>query len=119
MVEKLGHTLRLIPYANGVFENGINELSKLDLNEEDEQKYIGFAKRKPKFNHVEIKIKVISSLRFESLKDGGFWRLQKEREIHMRYLRNNGIWVKIVEKRNNQLQPATMLIGADPNDDRN
>ena len=49
----------------------------------------GFAKRKPKFNHVEIKIKVMSSLRMESLKDGGDWRLPKKREIHTSYLWNN------------------------------
>ena len=35
---KLGHTLRLIPYVNGVFESGISEVEKLELSEEDERK---------------------------------------------------------------------------------
>ena len=44
---KLGHTLWLIPYANGVFEFGINEVENLNLSEDDQRKYIGFAKRNP------------------------------------------------------------------------
>ena len=60
---KLGHTLRLIPYANGVFEAGISDVERLDLSNEDEQKYIKFAKRKPKYNHIEMKIKIIKSLK--------------------------------------------------------
>ena len=114
----MGHTIRRITYANGVFEHGIDEPSKLDLNEEDEWKYIVFARIKPKFNHMEINIKVISSMRMESFKDGGDWRVPKEREIHTRYLRNNRIWAMFLEKRKTQFHHAVMLIGADPNDDR-
>ena len=84
---KLGHKLRLIPYANGVFEGGINDAEYLNLNEDDERKYIGFAKRKPKYNHIEMKIKIITSLKMEFLKDTAEWRLSREREVHSRYLK--------------------------------
>ena len=115
---KLGHTLRLIPYVNGVFETGISEVEKLELNEEDERKYIGFAKRKPKYNHIEMKIKIITSLKMEFLRNAAEWRLLREIEAYSRYLKLNKIWVRIMDKRNTQFQPALVLIGADPNDDR-
>ena len=35
---KLGHTLRLITYANGVFEAGISDVERIYLSDEDEQK---------------------------------------------------------------------------------
>ena len=73
----MGHTLRLIPYTNGVFEVGINEVENLELSEDDERKYIGFAKRKPKYNHIEMKIKIITSLKMELLKDSAEWRLSR------------------------------------------
>ena len=57
---KLGHTLQLIPYVNGVFEPGISEVERLELNEEDEWKYIGFAKIKLKYNHIKMKIKIVT-----------------------------------------------------------
>ena len=66
---KLGQTLRLIPYVNGVFEAGISEVERLELNEDNEWKYIRFAKRKPKYNHIEMKIKIVTSLRMRLLKD--------------------------------------------------
>ena len=72
---KLGHTFRLIPYVNGVFEAGISEVEKLEMNEEDERKYIGFAKRKPKYNHIEMKIKIVTSLKMEFLRDASEWRM--------------------------------------------
>ena len=84
---KLGHTLRLIPYINGVLEVGINEVENLDLSEDDERKYIGFAKRKPKYNHIEMKVKIITSLKMDFLKDAAEWRLSREREVHSRYLK--------------------------------
>ena len=40
-------------------------MENLNLSEDDEQKYIGFAKRKPKYNHIEMKIKIITSLKME------------------------------------------------------
>ena len=84
---KLGHTLQLIPYVNGVFEAGINEAENLDLSEDDEWKYIVFAKRKPKYNHIEMKVKIITSLKMEFLKDAAEWRRSREREVHSRYLK--------------------------------
>ena len=94
----MGNTLRLIPYVNRVFEAGIIEVKKLELSEKDEKKYIGLAKRKPKYNHIEMKIKIITSLKMEFLRDETEWRLSREREGHSRYLKINNIWVKIWTK---------------------
>ena len=88
------------------------------MSEDDERKYIGFAKRKPKYNHIEMKIKIITSLKMEFLKDAAEWRLSREREVHSRYLKQNNIWVRIMDKWNIPFQPALAVIGADPNDDR-
>ena len=41
-----------------------------------------------------------------------------EREAHIRYLKIKKKWVRIMDKRNTQFQPALVVIGADPNDDR-
>ena len=65
-----------------------------------------------------MKIKIVTSLKMEFLKDAAEWRLLREREAHSRYLKLNKIWVRIMDKRNTQFQPALLLIGADPNDDR-
>ena len=54
----------------------------------------------------------------EFLKDTAEWRLSREREVHSRYLKQNNIWVRILDKRNIPFQPALAVIGADPNDDR-
>ena len=54
------------------------------MSKDDERKYIGFAKRKPKYNHIEMKIKIITSLKMEFLKDAAEWRLSREREVHSR-----------------------------------
>ena len=96
---KLEHTFWLIPYVNGVFEAGVSKVSKLELNEEDERKYIGFAKRKPKYNHIEMKIKIVTSLKMEFLKETAEWRFSRERKAHSRYLKLNKIWDRIIDKK--------------------
>ena len=88
------------------------------MSEDDERKYVGFAKRKPKYNHIEMKIKIITSLKMEFLRYATEWRLSREREAQSRYLKHNKIWVRIMDKRNTQFQPALVVVGADPNDDR-
>ena len=54
----------------------------------------------------------------EFLRDATEWRLSREREAHSRYLKLKNIWVRIIHKRNTQFQPALVVIGADPNDDK-
>ena len=65
-----------------------------------------------------MKVKIITSLKMEFLKDAAEWRLSREREVHSRYLKQNNIWVRIMDKRNIPFQPALAVIGANPNDDR-
>ena len=69
IVDKMGHTIRLIPYVDGIFATGISESSKLALSKEEERRYIYHIQRKPKLNHVAMKIKIVTSLKLEFLKD--------------------------------------------------
>ena len=62
IVDKMGHTIHLIPYLGGTFEHGISDMAKLELK----KKYIGSVVRKPKFNHIEIKIRIVTSLKLEN-----------------------------------------------------
>ena len=73
----MGHTIRLIPYVGGTFDYGISDMAKLDLREEEEKKYIGSVVRKPRFNHIEIKIRIITSLKLEKLREPGDWRVTR------------------------------------------
>ena len=38
IVDKMGHTIRLIPYVGGTFEYGISDMTKMVLREEEEKK---------------------------------------------------------------------------------
>jgi len=60
----------------------------------------------------------VTSLRIEVLKDAPEWKMTRERMAYTRQLQNSGVWVRIVDKKSTQYQPALVLIGADPNDDR-
>ena len=73
----MGHTIRLIPYLGCKFEHGISDMAKLELKEEEEKKYIGSVVRKPKFNHIEIKIRIVTSLKLEKLREPGDWRVTR------------------------------------------
>jgi len=114
----LGHTLRLIPYNNGVFEAGISDPDNLNIGEDEVRKYTAYVQKKPKYNHIEMNIKIVTSLCIEVLKDAPEWKMERERMAYTRQLQNSGVWVRILEKKSTQYQPALVLIGADPNDDR-
>ena len=79
IVDKMGHTIFLIPYVGGTFEHGISDMAKLALKEEEEKKYIGSVVRKPKFNHIEIKFWIVTSLKLKNLREPGDWRVTRER----------------------------------------
>ena len=38
IVDKMGHTVRLVPYEEGIFETGKYDITMLDLSEEEEKK---------------------------------------------------------------------------------
>ena len=80
-------------------------------------KYIKDLGRKPQFNHITVKVKIVTSLKLEVLKEPGDWRFSKERIIHLRNMQETKIWAQILNKRFISYLPAVMLIGADPNDD--
>ena len=61
IVDKMGHTIHLVPFVGGTFEHGISDLASLALTEEEEKIYIGSVVSKPKFNHIEIKIRMSHS----------------------------------------------------------
>ena len=88
------------------------------MTEQEERIYIRSLGRKPQFNHVKMKIRIVTSLRLEVFKEVGDWRFAKERAIHLRNMRESKIWAQILGKRSIQYLPAVVLIGADPNDDR-
>ena len=79
-VDKIGHTIRLIPFTRGTFEYGISDLASLALTEEEKKVYIGHVVRKTKFNHIEIKIRVVISLKLEKLRELRDWRVSRERD---------------------------------------
>ena len=118
IVDKMGHTIHLIPYVEGTFEYEISDMAKLDLKEEEEKKYIGSVVRKPRFNHIEIKIRIVTLLKLEKLREPGDWRVTREREQHIKLLKQARIWAKIVNKKSIEYLPAIVLVGADPSDDR-
>ena len=83
----MGHTIRLIPYVGGTFEHGISDMARLELKEEEEKKYIGSVVRKPKFNQIEIKIRIVRLLKLEKLREPGDWRVTREKEKHIKLLK--------------------------------
>ena len=62
-------------------------MEKLELKEEKEKKYIGSVVRKPRFNHIEIKIRILTSLKLEKLREPMDWRVTREREQHIKLLK--------------------------------
>ena len=80
--------------------------------------YIGHLRRKPKFNHVEIKIRIVTSLSLKILKYQEDRIVAREMEMNNRNLHEAQIWAKMLEKKNIQYHPAIILIGADPNDNK-
>ena len=77
IVDKMGHIIRVIPYLGGTFKHGISGMAKLELKEEEEKKCSGSVVRKPKFNHIEIKIWIVTSLKLEKLREPGYWRVTR------------------------------------------
>ena len=71
VIYKMGHTIRLVPYNNGEFATGIADASSMALTEEEERIYIDKPERKPKFNHVVMKIRIVTLLKLELLKESG------------------------------------------------
>ena len=45
-------------------------------------------------------------------------RVARERAMHLRNMLESKIWAQILDKKSIQHLPAVVLIGADPNDDR-
>ena len=88
------------------------------LTEKEERSYIKSLERKTQFNHITIKIRIVTSLRLEVLKEQGYLRFAKERAIHLQNMRESKIWAQILGKRIIPYLPAVVLIGPDPNDDR-
>ena len=80
IVDPMGHTIRLIPYVNGDFATGIYDASGMASLLEEEKNYIYHTERKPKFNHVKMKIRIVTSLKLELLRDPGDMRMARERE---------------------------------------
>ena len=82
------------------------------------KKYIYQPARKPKFSHLTMKIRIVTSLKLEILRDPGDIRVAKERAVHNRQMRESKIWVQILGKRTIQHLLAIVLIGPDPNDNK-
>ena len=118
VIDSMGHTICLIPYEKGDFETGISDASCMALLEQEEGIYIKDLGRKPQFNHITVKVKIVTSLKLEVLKEPGDWRFAKERAIHLINMWETKIWAQILHKRFIPYLSAVMLIGADPNDDR-
>ena len=95
----MGHTIRLINYVHGMFATGISDYSKLALSEKEEIIYICKLQRKPNFNHVAMKIRIVTYLNIELIRDTGDRRVARDRELHNRHLQEARIWVQILEKR--------------------
>ena len=68
IVDPMGHTVRLVTYSNGEFATGILDASSMALTEE-EKIYIYRPERKPKFNHLAMKIRIVTSLKLKLLRD--------------------------------------------------
>ena len=86
IVDKMGPSIILIPYIDGIFATGILESKKLALSEEEERTYICHLQRKPKFNHVAMKARIVISLKLERLKDPDDRKVAKDREVYNRHL---------------------------------
>ena len=54
----------------------------------------------------------------EKSRDPRDWRVTREREQHIKLLKQARIWAKIVNKKSIEYLPAIVLVGADPSDDR-
>ena len=65
VIDPMGHTIRLVSYNNGEFATGISDASSIALIEEEDRIYIDRPERKPKFNHVTMKIIIVLSLKLE------------------------------------------------------
>ena len=57
-------------------------------------------------------------LKLEKLREPGDWRVTREREQHIKLLKQARIWARIVNKKSIGYLPAIVLVGADPSDDR-
>ena len=88
------------------------------LTKEEERIYIENPERKTQFNHVTIKIRIVTLLKLEQLKESGDMRVEREREMHLRHMWESEIWAQILEKESIQHLPAVVLIVANPNDSR-
>ena len=88
------------------------------LMEQEERIYIKDLGRKPQYNHVTVKVRIVTSLKLEVLKEPGDWRFAKEQAIHLSNMRETKIWAQILNKRFIPYLPAVMLIKADPSDDQ-
>ena len=62
VIDPMGHNIRLVPYNNGEFVTGIADLSIMALKEQEERIYIESPERKPQFNHVTMKIRIVTSM---------------------------------------------------------
>ena len=54
----------------------------------------------------------------EKLREPRNWRVTREREQHIKLLKQARIWARIVNNKSIEYLPAIVLVGADPSDDR-
>ena len=99
VIDSMGHTICLVPYEKGNFETGILDASCMALTEQEERIYIKDLGRKPQFNHITVKVRIVTSLKLEVLKEPGDWRFAKEQAIHLSNMRETKIWAQILNKR--------------------
>ena len=52
------------------------------------------------------------------MREPGDWRVTREKEQHIKLLKEARIWARIVNKKSIEYLPAIVLVGADPSDDR-
>ena len=65
-----------------------------------------------------MKIRILTSLKMEKLREPGDWRVTREREQHIKLLKQARIWARIVNKKIIKYLPVIVIVGADPSDDR-
>ena len=54
----------------------------------------------------------------EKLREPWDWKVKREREQHIKLLKQARIWARLVNKKSIEYLPAIILVGADPSDDR-
>ena len=65
-----------------------------------------------------MKIRIVTSLKLELLKESRDMRVVRERTMNLRHMRESKIWAQILEKKSIQHLPKIVLIRADPNNNR-